>query len=448
MIAPTEQQSQIQKLVIPSHGWIHDFVNVYHGHLETPDEALAGIAYTVLSAVVGWRAQLRWADYSEPLTLYTVLVGGSATAHKTSVLRIGERITREANESFRQKVGATEETPDLVRVISGGHMSQAALLDKVGPADEEMAERWNDPSHRIPSFLICWDEMTDLVVKSKQPQFMDDTRQMLLRMYGGYQPGSQTRSNPVPASRCSVALVGTITTQDWVEQMSESAVTGGMLGRMLALPMGLPPGYIPLPKPVEPSARNRLVNWLADLGASTYPDWGHVNLDTEATELWQEWYLAHKNRIAEIEKDDAPRALATGALFGRYQATALKFAGLQALSTWLPDSRQAPPTLVTADVLSNACNYIDLTLTQATNIATDALEPEEERFIRRVMALLEKHTKVTLTELQQKVRVKGIGRERCHRLLDLMHQEGMCMITKEPHHTVRGDRTRIWIERS
>lgn len=442
----TPGQAEIQSLVIPRSGWIRRFVDTYSGLFETPDEALAGVAYTVLSAAVGWRSYLQWPDYSEPLTLFTVLVGGSATAHKTSVLRIGERLAADANTEWRSYVGADETTPDLIRVVPGGHVSQAGLLDIVAPRDDDQAREWNDPLNSPPGILISWDEIADLVIDTgKQANFLRDTRQMLLRMYGGWQPGSKTRSGYVPGSRCAVSLIGTITTEDWVENLSKHTVTGGMMGRILAIPMGAPRNYVPLPQPVDPVQRRKLVDWIVALGATPYRTWGPVTLDPEAQSLWTDWYLAHKQRIASMEQEDPARASAEGAIFGRYQATALKFAGIQAISHWEPGT--GPPTaMVNTSTLETVCRYIDIAIDQASGVATSAVETEDDRFTRRVTAALQKHGRLTISELQRKVRVRGINAERFHRLITLMHREGVIVLEQHEHTTLRGTRHVVTVE--
>ena len=100
-------QGTVQELCVPEDGWIRRYTDTYYGHVEVPPEAFAGAAYTLLSSVIGWKAHLQWADASEPLTLYTALIGASATSHKTTSLSIAERVARDANYQYQHLLTAS-----------------------------------------------------------------------------------------------------------------------------------------------------------------------------------------------------------------------------------------------------------------------------------------------------------------------------------------------------
>ena len=50
------EQWEVQELCVPEKGWIRSYVDCYKGKVEVPSEAIAGTAYTLLSAIVGWKA--------------------------------------------------------------------------------------------------------------------------------------------------------------------------------------------------------------------------------------------------------------------------------------------------------------------------------------------------------------------------------------------------------
>lgn len=438
------EQERVQSLIVPPQGWIRDFVDTYAPFVEAPREALAGMAYTVLSAAVGWRAWLQWADSKEPLTLFTTLVGESASAHKTTVLRIGTGIARDANHIYRELAGCTDEDPDLVKIVSGGHTSQAGLLDKLAPQSPEEAARWD--TDNPPGILVEWDELGDLVVDRTGYSFLQETRQMLLRLYGGFQPGSQTRSNPVPASRCSVSLIGTITSDEWQERLSAGAVTGGMMGRMFAIPTGEPPEWHPRPPMVPRQQRNDLVDWLAQLGALPFPTWGPVTFDTQAAAYWDAWYRSHKDNIRKLNRDDPVLAKARGTIFNRYQAIATKFGGLQAISMHDPSDRHFSPTpILTESIIEAACAYTDMALEQTSRIAVEVLENPDERFARKVTELLGRAESKTMyvSDLMRRVRIRGVDAAKTHTYLNLMERVGTVRLDQETRNTPTGERTRL-----
>jgi hypothetical protein len=437
------EQERVQSLIIPPSGWIRDFVDTYAPFVEAPREALAGMAYTTLSAAVGWRSWLQWADSKEPLTLFTVLRGESASAHKTTVLRIGTGIARDANKIYRELAGCTDEDPDLIKIVSGGHTSQAGLLDKLAPQSPEEATRWDVDNP--PGILVEWDELGDLVVDRNGYSFLQETRQMLLRLYGGFQPGSQTRSNPVPASRCAVSLIGTITSDEWEERLSAGAVTGGMMGRLFAIPTGEPPEWHPRPRQVPRQQRNDLVDWLAQLGALPYPTWGPVAFDDDAAEYWDAWYRTHKNEIRALNRDDPVLAKARGTIFNRYQAIAQKFGGLQAISMCNPADRYKQPSpIIDASIIEAACAYTDMALEQTSRIAVEVMEAPDERFTRRVVETLKKAGgPMYVSDLQRRVRVRGIDAPKIHTYLNLMERIGTVKLDQETRNTPTGERTRL-----
>jgi hypothetical protein len=440
------EQERVQSLIIPERGWIRDFVDTYAPYIEAPREALAGMAYTVLSATVGWRSWLQWADSKEPLTLFTVLRGESASAHKTTVLRIGTGLARDANQLYREFAGCTDEDPDLIKIVSGGHTSQAGLLDKLAPQDAEEATRWD--TNNPPGILVEWDELGDLVVDRTGYSFLQETRQMLLRLYGGFQPGSQTRGNPVPASRCSVALIGTITSDEWEERLSAGAVTGGMMGRLFAIPTGEPPQWHPRPPRVPSQKRNDLVDWLAQLGALPYPTWGPVDFDDDAAEYWDAWYRNHKTEIRKLNREDPVLAKARGTIFNRYQAIAMKFGGLQAISMCNPADRyKAPSPVLTGPIIEAACAYTDMALEQTSRIAVEVMESPDERFTRRVTETLRQSGgAMAVSDLQRRVRIRGIDASKVHTYLNLMERNGDVKLDQETRNTPTGERTRLRVQ--
>ena len=419
----------VKSLCVPKDGWIKRYVDCYSGTMEVPDEAFAGSAYTLLSSVIGWKSYLQWTDGAEPLTLYTALIGASATAHKTTSLNIAERIARDANSEYRRLAGILDEEDEdkLVTCVSGGHMSQAKLLDILGPKDGDEAASWDRAGSVPPCHLLLWDELKDLLVNEKGASFLGDTRQMLLRVYSGYQPGSQTRANFVRGGRCSMALMGTVTLDTWREQLGEEAVSSGLMGRLLAIPYGAPPRWVPIPSPVDRDKRDELVNWLVQLGRVPSNDWGAVTLSPEARDYWTHWYTDHKNQIARKERIDSVAAAAHAALFGRYQATALKFAGVQAISCWDPGTG-LPRPYVELEILENACAYIDHVMSFSVPVATEALEANEYKHMRRVVEYVTANGSTSLTDLQRSVRTRGVKAEQFRRLLTLLHDEGQLQL--------------------
>jgi len=203
-----------------------------------------------------------------------------------------------------------------------------------------------------------------------------------------------------------------------------------MMGRLFAIPYGKPPHWVPLPSPINEERRRHLVDWLVELGNVPSKSWGPVQLDSDAADYWVAWYTAHKNEIARLETHDAVQAAAQAALFGRYQATALKFAGVQTVSRWNPGDG-VPRVLVDADTLKSACAYIDHVMRFSVPVATEALEDREYRHQRRVTDYVAANGPVSFTDLQRAVRTRGITADRFRRLVELLHDEGQLTLSRQ-----------------
>jgi len=411
------EQWEVQELCVPENGWIRSYVDCYKGKVEVPSEAIAGTAYTLLSAVVGWKGEIRFADASEPLTLFTALIGQSASAHKTTSLKIAERIGVEANDKWRHHQGCVPEDPkSLLSVVTGGHMSQAGLLDILAPKDEAQQRLWE--SSPPPAHLMVWDELADLLTYDYTQSFLSATRQMLLRVYGGTQPGSRTRSNPSLPGRCSMSILGTITSETWEQNLGSEAVAGGMMGRILAIPYGAPESFIPFPEPVDKATRDYLIEWLVALGNLPQSSFGVVTMTEEARGLWEHWYLNKKQEISKLEDKSPVLANAYASIFGRYQVTALKFAAILAVSEWEPGTG-VPSLQLTHNHLFTACAYIDRLLEYSVPVAHDALDDAQYRHMRRVMNYVKANNGCTYSQCMAAVRTRGVNAETFKRLLQI-----------------------------
>lgn len=411
------EQAEVQELCVPENGWIRSYVDCYQGKVEVPSEAIAGTAYTLLSAVVGWRGEIRFADASEPLTLFTALIGRSASAHKTTSLKIAEKIGIDANDKWRHHQGCVPEDPKrLLSVISGGHISQAGLLDVLAPKDEAEQKLWElSPP---PAHLMVWDELADLLTHDSNSSFLGATRQMLLRVYSGTQPGSRTRVNPSLPGRCAMSVLGTVTSTTWEESLGSDAVAGGMMGRILAIPYGAPECFIPFPEPVDKSKRDYLVEWLVALGNLPQSSFGVVTMSPEAMSLWEEWYLNKKNEIAKIEENSPVLAQAYASIFGRYQVTALKFAAILAVSEWEPGIG-VPSLQLSHNHLFTACAYIDRLLEYSVPVAHDSMDEAQFRHMRRLKKYVQENEGCTYSQAMRAVRTRGVNAETFKRLLQI-----------------------------
>jgi hypothetical protein len=70
-------------------------------------------------------------------------------------------------------------------------------------------------------------------------------------------------------------------------------------------------------------------------------------------------------------------------------------------------------------------------MTFSVPVATDALEDEEYRHMRRVQEYLKENGTTQYSELQRRVRTRGIKADKFRRLLDQLHDQGDVNIARE-----------------
>lgn len=442
---------EVRDLLIPDKGWIRRYVDAYSQKYEVPDEAIAGMAYSLLSATVGWRAYLGFTDAREPLSLFTLLVGESASAKKTTTLNIGEAIAADANRQYVKRRGLSDldEIRPTLKVLQGGHVSNRGLANTVGTDNEDKLVEYDRSIP--PSYLMTWDEIAPLITEGAEGSFLNETRFWLLKMYGGRQPGVTTADTQLYPIRTSLSVVGTMTANQFNEMLSGGSVQGGTLGRMMVIPTGDPDAWVPLPIQVDQEQRDELVNWLSDFcfmcdRFNNDECLGQVTFTNDAREFWLAWYTAHKDNIKALDQEDSTRAEVRSTVFGRYQATALKLAALLELSLWDGNIDSPPKPEITMWSLMKATRFVEWSLEHVVPIAADAIGTKESRFERRVIAFLEKQPDrmASLTDIRRRVRLVGLEGDRLRKYLDHLADEDIIEIKQRTRETKTGPRQTLY----
>lgn len=318
--------------LIPTHGVLRMWTDLYGPHTEAPVEAHLGAAIAMISAAIGWKAHIRWAGNGEPATVNVILEGGSAVAKKTTVANTAHRLAREA----------CGDQPDEYRRLfthTLSHTSDAGLLELIAPQDTDEAARWE--ASPPPGHLIVWDEFGGILgdpgMQRKGSDWLGRVRTTIMQIANGRQSGSTTRSMQRPSSRCAVSILATMTRVELEERVDTGLLRDGFLGRFALIPLsGHAPilATPPLWTPGMIQQHDAISGWLRRLAdrSDVYGEAFEL-LTPTAHALRTEWYTTMTTELrANAERSQTQGATAKLEAFGRLQTLAMKIALVHSIS--------------------------------------------------------------------------------------------------------------------
>lgn len=423
--------------IVPQEGLLHDWVRLYAPKSESPDEMHLAAAVALLSSAIGWRAWVSWGESQEPVTLNVILTGTSATARKTTT----------ANTARRVAQLATDEEDPAFTVRDIGHTSDAGLLELVAPRDKDQAREWeNDPP---PGLLLIWDEIGNVLGRPgdvKGGDWLGRVRTVLMQLTGGRQSGTQTRSVKIEPARCAVSVLGTMTRAELEQRMTTGLITDGFIGRLVLIPYGDRPRYLPQPPSWtqgDIEARHRIVNHLRAVSERT---WGEVfsHFTPDATSLRNDWYTTTARRLDDAARGGDEHHLAVQAAFGRLQAVAVKLAAIHAISR---HPLHATTLIIDTEDVAWGQWFAEYTLREVDRLATQAELSEDDRYADIATSWLESQGggPVTRKQLMDGTRTRRMKNGHRWNVIQRLHLENVLEI--EVHRTGGRDRTTVRLTR-
>lgn len=411
--------------LVPASGKLREWVELYGPTTEAPDEAHLAIALATISAAVGWKAHIRWADHSEPCTLNVILTGKSATARKTTVASTAASLVRTALATTPAELAG-------LRVRQMSHASDAGIYELVSPKDAYQARAWEDDPP--PGTLLIWDEIGSMMGRpqdGKGNDYLGRLRVAVMSVTNGRHGGIQTRTLKVEPGRCAVAIVGTMTRAELEERISLGLLREGFLGRFLLIgaDVATRPRYLAFPPPETAEWRRRrdeLAKWIHDL-AQTRDDMGNAfdHFTPEAKAARQAWYESTARTLEARANTGDENAVALLEVFGRVQTAAAKAAVVAAVAEWAP-----PQSLTTTPIKVEHVRYgIEVAhgvLREVRRLETDsAPDADESRYRDRVLAYLAKNARdrITKKKLLDDNKSGRLPRDRCWRIVEQLHSE-------------------------
>lgn len=369
--------------LIPNRGWLHRYVEQWTPKGEAPATSHLAAGLAVLSAAIGWRAFIRWGNASEPCCLYVVMEGRSATAKKTTVTKTAVELVKHA---FK------DELSPPVRVQSIQHTSNKGLLELVGAMTPEIAKEWDKTPP--PGVLLDWDEFGGVLGRpgdSKSSDYLGLVRAALMAMYGGYQGGIQTGGCKVYPSRCSVAVLATMTRIELEQRVSNGLLRDGFLGRFLLIPNEGRRDWLATP-PEWTAADSRAQESLArDLKmiAESKDELGDVfkKLTPAGRELRKDWYRSTGERLDRAANDGSDVDMALSDAFGRLQSSAMKVAAVIAVSEMMEGDRMSD-VLVDERHIQYGNMLAEFAMDEIRSLATAGQGLPTDRFAVKVVDFL------------------------------------------------------------
>lgn len=407
--------------LIPDHGLLRDWVDLYAPQGESPDEMHLAAALALLSAAVGWRSWIRWGEATEPVTLNVVLTGTSATARKTTTATTARRIAELATSQLG-------DTPPL-RVRDITHTSDRGLLELVAPRDRSEADTWSrEPP---PGHLLIWDEIGSILGRPgdiKGDGWLGRTRSTLMQFTGGRHGGIQLGGdNKKPASRCAVSILGTMTRSELETRMSHGLINDGFIGRMVLIPYGARARYLPEPPEWtihDTDRRERIVQRVKHIVTGEPYGEAFTHFTTDAHQLRRDWYVARTGELDDLAGGGDDVHVAIQAAHGRLQAIAVKLAVLSAIAA--QPAGEAPTDLkVTATDVAWGIRFADHALQEIRSLAEVATETIGERYAAKVAAYLGgRNGGTTKKQVLDGIRMAGLTRPQRWSVVEQMHTEG------------------------
>lgn len=405
--------------LIPEHGFLRDWADLYTPKGEAPEAAHLGTALAVASATVGWRGWISWGELSEPLTMMVVLEGKSAVARKTTTASAAWKVASLATDGF--------DAPGLI-VRNMAHTSDRGVYEAIGTTDDLVASAWerNPP----PGHLWVWDEIGALFGRPddvKGGDWLGRIRAALMTLTAGRHGGIQTGTTRIVPSRCAVTLLGTMTRAELEARMSLMLVQDGFLGRMVLIPIGPRRTYLSRPPAwtqEDMDRRDRLVDWVRSI-AGSQDCWGEAFMhhDKNALALRDTWYEERSRQFDKEAEGGDEVAVARATAFGRLQATAVKMASLAALSEKEPDEPIAQVKVRQSHV-EWGIMLAEHTLKELAALVREGQGVTADRYARKVLDYIGAAGESTRKKLLDRVRMDGMSRDARWRVVEGLAQDG------------------------
>lgn len=417
--------------LIPTSGMLRTWVDLYGPTTEAPDEAHLAAAIALVSAAIGWKFWIQWAENSEPCTVNVLLEGRSATARKTTVAATAHSLARASMAQIGKK-------DQRLGVRNLSHVSERGLLEAVATKDAEKAEEWE--TNLPPGMLFVWDEFGSVLGRpgdTKGADWLGRVRTTIMALTNGRHGGTQTGQERFQPSRCAVSFLATMTRIELEQRASAGLLRDGFLGRFILIPYSGRRGWLAEPPKWTAGMvqqKDSLVAWLNALAQSS-ESIGHVfdKMTPEAKARRAEWYETRGKELEAIaEETHNDSDIGASEAFGRLQTTALKVAAVAAVADWSPPDSLRNVT-ITLEHVEYGIYLAELALAEVSSLGAESEDGPADRFATKVCDYLEAHghvtqeTAISKDTLMRKVKLNGMSRGDRWKVIEGLHPETIDM---------------------
>jgi hypothetical protein len=419
--------------LMPLKGFLAEYVDLNTPLSEAAAQAHLATGLAILSAAIGWRARIEWGRSAEPITMFVLLQGASSTAKKTTTAKTGAELVRYASNLAEQE--GRGEVPLSVRSIS--HASRKGIIELIAPKDADEAKDWE--RNYPPGVVLDWDEFGMVLGKPgevKGSDWLGQLRTCLMEIYGGRHGGIQIGAGKLPGSRCSVAVLATMTRQELEQRVSSGLLRDGFMGRFVMMPhpgrdryLGVPPSW----EPYHAERQERLARFLMRV-ATSRQEMGDVfrRLTPAALEMRKDWY---EQRMRQLDLDARIGGEAEAALvdaMGRLQTTAMKVAAVSAVAE-MGDDEDLGEVLIDTTHIQYGVALAEHALSEIKALTGEG-GPPLDRYRMKVCQYLAARNgqgAISRSEFLDNCRFDGLTREDRWKVLQSMHKEAIIEIRLE-----------------
>jgi len=374
--------------VMPSEGFpelVADIVKAACANSEAHPVAVAANVVALFCCAVGRVPFQRIGDSVAHARVFALIVGRSGKARKGTAEATPREVFRRADAVLRKR----HQNDDRLRIHAGGLSTGEgvawAIRDPIEP--DPATGKGGDLGVADKRLMVIESEFANVLAQVKREgNILSAT---IRNLWDGRDIEPLTKTSRLSATKPHVVLTGHITAFELREKSSETDAANGLLNRFVILHVHRPK-LVPLPEPTPEAVLDALAQRVADAidhATQGNPHGSNTNeivMTPEARALWVELY-------PQITRDMDGKA-------GNLMARSEVYARMLAMVFCLMDRRGE---IEPCDLLAALAwvEYWHQSITFAFLTGDD--EPEDDPFVKELMALVTQRPGIKLSEIQE-----------------------------------------------
>ena len=307
--APTTKPAEplVKNVVFPESAYRSAF-DLYrrgtHGINEVCPEYNFGSLVTTIGASLGRSVYLGFGDTKIYPNFFTLLIGRSALARKTTAQRQAISVLRDADSNVEVVDGiATAE--GLIGLLAEPAPDEREAMEAVEGYLERLNATSDDEGLRV---LFRLSEQASLLKKAKQGG-SEGIIQRLTDVFDNPRSlRNPTRNQPLTAINPSVSMLSASTKEWYEESLSADDIRGGFANRFCYF-VATPMPKVPRARESKSAAINALVALLTETRARYQGKHIGFTWDEESGKFFDDWYIKTMHNIENVKNELAQTAL-------------------------------------------------------------------------------------------------------------------------------------------